>query len=159
MKRYLIFFSFLVSSFSYAQTTTQPVELKKVFGGYQFYQGTKRLTMNKLVNSLKSNSESYAEIKKAQTNYYISSLIGGVGGFMVGFPIGTAMGGGEANWKMAGIGAGIIALSVPISIRCNKQIKKATEIFNSSLNSTSFWNKHDLRLSLALNKAGVSISF
>jgi hypothetical protein len=38
------------------------------------------------------------------------------GGFMVGYTLGTAIAGGDPNWGVAGIGAGLIVVAVPLSI-------------------------------------------
>ncbi len=35
-------------------------------------------------------------------------------------PIETALGNGKANWTLAGIGAGLATISIPISAKANK---------------------------------------
>jgi hypothetical protein len=146
-------------SFTFGQTVSDSVSMKKVFGGYQFYQGEKRLNMNQLVNMMKPNNQAYQQIKSAQSTYTLSTIIGGVGGFMVGWPIGTALGGGDPNWTMAGIGAGLIVVSIPISQSFNKKAKQAVETYNSGLQTSSFWDKNELKLSLTGNGLGLTLNF
>jgi len=146
-------------SFTFGQTASDSISMKKVFGGYQFYQGEKRLNMNQLVSMMKPNNQAYQQIKSAQSTYTLSTIIGGVGGFMVGWPIGTALGGGEPNWTMAGIGAGLIVVSIPISQSFNKKAKQAVETYNSGLQTNSFWDKNELKLSLTGNGLGLTLNF
>jgi len=146
-------------SFTFGQTASDSISMKKVFGGYQFYQGEKRLNMNQLVSMMKPNNQAYQQIKSAQSIYTLSTIIGGVGGFMVGWPIGTALGGGEPNWTMAGIGAGLIVVSIPISQSFNKKAKQAVETYNSGLQTNSFWDKNELKLSLTGNGLGLTLNF
>ncbi|MGV8830163.1 MAG: hypothetical protein ACWA6U_17785 [Breznakibacter sp.] len=161
MKRFAIIITLLTVAYSFTngQVSTDSILLKKVFGGYQFYQGDKRLNMNQLVKAMESNEQAYNEIKSAQSAYILSSIVGSVGGFMVGWPIGTALGGGEPNWTMAGIGAGLIVVSIPISHSFNKKAKHAVETYNGGLQTSSFWDKNELRLSLTGNGIGLTLNF
>jgi hypothetical protein len=146
-------------SFTFGQTASDSISMKKVFGGYQFYQGEQRLNVNQLVNTMKPNNQAYQQIKSAQSTYTLATIIGGVGGFMVGWPIGTALGGGEPNWTMAGIGAGLIVVSIPISQSFNKKAKQAGETYNGGLQTSSFWDKNELKLSLTGNGIGLTLNF
>ena len=146
-------------SFTFGQTASDSISMKKVFGGYQFYQGEQRLNVNQLVNTMKPNNQAYQQIKSAQSTYTLATIIGGVGGFMVGWPIGTALGGGEPNWTMAGIGAGLFVVSIPISQSFNKKAKQAVETYNSGLQTSSFWDKNELKLSLTGNGIGLTLNF
>ena len=69
----------------------QKIEMKKVFGGYQYTQNGNRMTMGKLVTAMESNSEALKFMKKAKSNNVLASILGGVGGALIGFPIGTAI--------------------------------------------------------------------
>lgn len=161
MRKIAIILTLLVvsMSFTFGQTASDSISMKKVFGGYQFYQGEQRLNVNQLVNTMKPNNQAYQQIKSAQSTYTLATIIGGVGGFMVGWPIGTALGGGEPNWTIAGIGAGLIVVSIPISQSFNKKAKQAVETYNSGLQTSSFWDKNELKLSLTGNGIGLTLNF
>lgn len=60
-------------------------------------------------------------------------ILGYAGGFMIGWPLGTAIGGGEPNWALAGIGAGLVVLSIPLSSSAKKKTIKAIELYNQGL--------------------------
>ena len=113
---------------TFGQNPADTISIKQVFGGYQFYQGEQRLNMNQLVNTMKPNEQAYKQIKSAQSTYTLASIVGFAGGAMVGWPLGAAMGGGEPNWSMAGIGAELIVVSIPISQSFNKKAKEAVEV-------------------------------
>jgi hypothetical protein len=81
------------------------------------------------------------------------------GGFMVGWPIGTAIGGGDPEWAMAGIGAGLIVIAIPISSKFNKQAKLAVDTYNGGLPSSSFWDKNELRVSVTGSGIGLALRF
>lgn len=160
MKKINIILIVIISSFNLAMgQTNDSITMKKVVGGYQFFQGEERLTVNKLVKAMKTNNEAYSLVKSAQSNNTIASVIGGVGGFMLGWNLGTALGGGEPNWAVAGVGAGLIVVSIPISHSFNKKVKKAVETYNRGFQTSSFWDDNKLNLSLKSNGIGLCLSF
>ena len=161
MKRIVIILTLITVSltFAFGQSETDSISMKKVFGGYQFYQGEKRLNVKQLVNTMKPNEEAYSQMKSAKSSYTTASVISFAGGFMVGWPVGTAIGGGEPNWTLAGIGAGLLVVSIPISQKFNKQAKQAVDTYNLGLQTTSFWDKSELRLSMTGNGLGLTLKF
>jgi hypothetical protein len=144
---------------SFGQTSRDSIVMKKMLGGYMFYQGANRLKMYELVNVMKPNEKAYKEIKSAQSTYALTMIIGGTGGFMIGWPVGTAIAGGDPDWVMAGIGMGLIVISIPISQKYYKQAKQAVGTYNGGLQASSFWDKKELRFSMRGNGAGLIISF
>lgn len=125
-------------SMSFAQSSGDSITMKKVFGGYEFYQSDKRLSMKQLVNA---------------------SIVGFVGGFKVGWPLGSAMAGGEPNWTIAGIDAGLIVVSIPISKSANNKAKLAVDAYNGGIQTSSFWDNRELKLSMTGNGIGLTLNF
>ncbi|MBS2101016.1 hypothetical protein [Carboxylicivirga linearis] len=161
MKKLLTLMVLLLAgiTFTIGQNTADSIRIEKTFGGYQFYQGEKRLKVKDLVNTMQSNAQAYQEIKSAQSSYTLASIVGFAGGFMVGWPLGSALGGGEPNWTMAGIGAGLIVVSIPISKSFNKKAKQAVDTYNNGLQTSSFWDNKELRLSVNENGLGLTLRF
>lgn len=158
MRKTILTFTFALATFAFCNA--QEIEMEKVFGGYEYSQNGKRMTMGDLVKRMESNSQAFELIKKAQTNNTLASIIGFAGGGLIGWPIGTALGGGDANWTLAGIGAGIIVVGIPISSSANKKAKQAVELYNSSLNSTSFYEfKPEFIIIANGNGIGLSMTF
>lgn len=133
--------------------------IHKVFGGYQFYQGNTRLNMSQLVNTMKPNERAWQLAKKARSTNTLGTIIGFAGGAMVGWPLGTALAGGDPEWVMAGIGAGLIVVAIPLSQKFNKQIKQAVDVYNAPLRGSSFWDKRELKFSISGNGAGLVLNF
>lgn len=161
MKRIAIAVFLLTVTFAYTfgQSSTDSISIKKVFGGYQYYQNDQRLNMNQLVDVMILNEQAFKQIKEAQSTYTIAKIMSAAGGFMVGWPIGAALAGGEPNWTMAGIGAGIIAVSIPISQKFYKQANNAVGTFNTGFRTSSFWDKSELKLSMKGNGVGLVLIF
>ncbi len=161
MKRILTIWLLLIAGFSFAfgQSSSDSITIKKGFGGNQYYQNDQVLKLPQMVKIMKLNEQASKEIKTAQSTYTLASILGGAGGFMLGWPIGTALGGGEPNWTMAGIGAGLLLVSIPINQKFNTQVKTAVDTFNGDLPTSSFFDKSELKLAFTNNGFGLSMRF
>ena len=158
MKRTILTLTLALATLTFCNA--QQIEMEKVFGGYKFTQNGKNLKMGELVKTMESNQQAFDLIKKSQSNNTLPSIIGFVGGGLIGWPIGTAIGGGDANWTLAGIGAGLVAIGIPISSSANKKAKQAVELYNSSLNLTSFYEfKPEFKVIANGNGIGLSMNF
>ena len=110
--------------------------------------------------AMKSNSEALKLMKKAKSNYNFGLILGGLGGGLIGYPIGTSLGGGDPNWTLAGVGAALVIISIPINTSINKNTQQAIELYNSSLDTTSFYNfKPEFTIIGNTNGIGISMSF
>ncbi|NCA84426.1 MAG: hypothetical protein EOM83_02510 [Clostridia bacterium] len=98
-----------------------------------FTQNGVRLTPRQLLQITHYNAEANSYMQKAQSNNVAASIFGFAGGFLIGWPIGTAIVGGEANWAMAGIGAGLVLIGIPFSVGYKRNATKAVEIYNRDL--------------------------
>lgn len=151
-----LFFALTTMTFCNAQK----IEMKKVFGGYKYTQNENLLTMTDLVNIMESNKLAFDLIKQAKSKNTLANIFGTIGGGLIGWPIGTAIGGGDANWTLAGIGAGLVAIGIPISSNANKKARQATELYNASLNSTSLYEfQPEFKVVANGNGIGLSMSF
>lgn len=155
MKKVLLTLTIIIVSITISNA--QKISIEKTFGGLKFTQNGKNLTMNELVSTMQSTPKSYKLIKSAKSNNLLAQVIGGVGGGLIGFPIGTAIGGGKPNWTLAGIGAGLVGISIPISSNVKKKVKKAVEIYNSSLNFTTS-NNFNPNFKIIANRNGIGLS-
>lgn len=154
MKKTILTLTIVLSALTFCNA--QKIEIEKVFGGYKYSQNGNFMTMRDLVKTMASNQQAFQLIKKAQSSNTLASIIGSLGGGLVGFPIGTAIGGGDANWTLAGIGAGLVAISIPISSKANKNAKSAVELYNTSLNSTSY-NEFKPKFKISANGTGIGL--
>jgi len=159
MKRIILIWIFLITAFgSFGQSKPDSIEIKKTFLGTVFRQNDKNLTPKQLLDITQSNSEAFKEMKIAKSNYDVGYVFGLAGGFLVGWPIGTAIAGGEPNWTLAGIGAGLIVISIPFSTAYNKHAKNAVNFYNNAWKLTGS-NNVDFKIGLTYNGIGVRVTF
>ncbi|MBX2899588.1 MAG: hypothetical protein KF775_08055 [Cyclobacteriaceae bacterium] len=81
----------------------------KTFGGARFEMDTLVLSPKQVLQILKPETLAYEKFKRAKANYDAAGVLGFVGGALVGFPIGTALGGGNPEWGLAA-GGGVLIL-------------------------------------------------
>lgn len=138
----------------------QKIDIEKVGGGHKFTQNGQVMTMDNLSSKMASNEESLRLINKAKSSATFATILGYAGGGLIGWPVGTAIGGGKANWGIAGIGAGLLAIAFPIAGGADKKTKQAVELYNASLNPTSYIQyRSELNVVANANGIGLSMSF
>ncbi|MBK8636390.1 MAG: hypothetical protein IPN72_23720 [Saprospiraceae bacterium] len=52
---------------------------------------------------------------KGKFKYNAGKCLGLQVAFMIGYPLGALIRGGEPNWALAGVGAGLVVVSIPIA--------------------------------------------
>lgn len=140
-------------------STRDSILIHKSFGGYQFYHGNTRLNMSQLVKTMRPNEQAWQLVKKAQSTNTLATITGFTGGAFIGWPIGTALAGGDPEWLMAGIGAGLIVVAIPLSQKFNRQVTQAVDVYNAPLRESSFWDKRELKFSVNQHGAGFVFNF
>ena len=78
---------------------------------------------------------------------------------MIGWPIGTAIGGGKPNWVLAGIGAGLIVIDIPLVKSAEKKLKKAVDTYNSGLSPKPHSQSYDVHLGIVPAGLALVINF
>jgi len=159
MNRLIILSSLLVLFTLSASAQNDSIIASKAFGGYKFEQDGKMLNPKAMLKIMEEDQEALIYMKKAKTNSDLSMVIGFTGGFLIGWPIGTAIGGGDPNWVLAGVGAGLLVLAIPVSKAYNTNALKAVELYNTSQRSAYFQNGIDLNLGLTENGVGLKLTF
>ena len=162
MKKINLLFTVMLFCYmsTYSQTAADSITISKIRGGYQFMQYGRLLTVSQLGETLRSNDAAYKEFKKGRGTYSLSMVMAGTGGFLIGWPLGTAIGGGDPNWAMAGVGAGLVAIALPLSMSSAKRIKSAAEIYNLDIQHTYFPGKRlEFNFGLHSNGIGLLVNF
>jgi hypothetical protein len=141
----------------YGQNQPDSITVKNRLGPV-FQQNGTNLTPNKLLTITKSNQEAYSEMKIANNNYLASMVFQLPGGFLIGYPIGAALAGGDPNWTLVAVGAGLVVVSIPFISAYNKHAKNAVSIYNKGLKYSSMV-RPDFKLGITYNGIGFRISF
>jgi hypothetical protein len=134
----------------------QKIEVEDIFGGYRFTQNGQEYSIAELSKLMKPNPKAYEYISSAESGEKTAVILGSIGGALIGWPIGTAIGGGEANWTLAAIGAGFVGIAIPFATKANSNAIKAVNIYNSD-QETAF--KTELKFQLYPNGIGFALSF
>jgi uncharacterized membrane protein YedE/YeeE len=108
-----------------------------------------------MVSMMNDNPEALKLAKSANASYRAGNVLGFIGGFLIGYPIGTTLGGGEPEWGMAAAGAGVIVVALPIISSANKKMSRAVDLYNSSESSAN--STHDFQFKG--NAVGLAFKF
>ncbi|PWG06145.1 hypothetical protein [Polaribacter aquimarinus] len=154
-----LFFTIILCLVAFSNINAQKIEMKKSFGTNMYMQDGKRLNAKQLTDLMKGNEKALSAIKKAKTNNTWATVLGGAGGFLVGFPIGTSIGGGDAKWELAAVGAGLIVAAIPLNSAYNKHSKKAVNLYNNEISSSAYHFKPEFNLNLKGTGLGITMSF
>ena len=148
-----------VFMFTSISINAQKIEMKKVWGGYQFTQSGKTVNVSQMQEIMKDNEEALDLITSAKTNQIWAMVLGTAGGGLIGFPIGTAIGGGDPEWILAGAGVALIAISIPIIEGFNKKAKSAVELYNAEFSSNAYRFNPSFNFNIKGANVGLTMSF
>ena len=143
MKTNFLFFSLLLLShisFSQSGTSSSPDSIKvkdtlgmkgSFFTKEEFsYQGKEQLMYKDIKHLLEKDKESSSLNSSAQALKVLSYVLALPGGFLVGYSLGTAIGGKPLDPALLGIGAGLIVVAIPVGIGYNGTMRKAVRAYN-----------------------------
>lgn len=160
IKKLLLSLSGLILCFSiFSQNQTDSIKIFKVFGGYRFESKGNVLTYGNMLDMMKDNPEAYQFMSKAKSTAGFAKVLGYAGGFLIGWPIGTAFGGGKPDWTLAGVGCGLLIIMIPISSSANNNALIAIKKHNSSIKGLSYQNQYDLKFGFCLNGLSFKLCF
>lgn len=158
MKGVILNIFFLMSLMSFSQA--QEIEKEKAIGGYRYLQDGNLLSMNDLVETLKPHPVAHDLMVKAKSSNIWATVFATAGGALVGWPVGSAIGGREPNWAIAGFGFGLIGICIPFASSANRKAEEAVGLYNSSLGANTF-NERNTEFNFVFkgNGVGVTINF
>jgi len=153
---FVTFLTLFVSCQLLAQISPDRIEITRTSGGLRYSKNGETLKIGHLVKVMKNDQQAYRLIKKASSNNSFSTVVGCVGGVMIGGPLAFFIAGKDPRWVVAGIGAGLGLISIPIHNIYEKQTKLAVDTYNTNLTST---NRDNLRTtySIGLTSSGMGL--
>ncbi|MEI8085613.1 MAG: hypothetical protein WCG93_05280 [Paludibacter sp.] len=131
------------------------IQINKAAGGYKFMYKGENLTMDRLGFLSNKNATSAKYFSKAKGTMGFLQVMGFMGGGLIGYPIGTFLGGGKPNWSLAAVGCGILVISLPIVSSANNNLLKAVNAYNQSSVISRKDNFYDVKL--GLNPSGLAL--
>lgn len=139
-------------------STASKIVIKHLGLTTKYYHNDIPLTNTELAGLLSLNKLAFEEYKKSRGSAATATFFSCVGGGLIGWPIGTALAGAETNWWLAAGGAGLILLSIPISIDAKEKVFDAVEIYNEGMAETSEL-KPKVMLGFSQNGIGIRMVF
>ncbi len=110
------------------------IEAVKKGLGYRYtYEAAPLVSWNDFYRVMADSPNSLSQVKKAKASGTVSVVLGSAGGFLIGWPIGTAIAGGDPNWWLAAAGGGVAIVGVVFSVMSAKQLKKSVDSYNDSI--------------------------
>jgi outer membrane lipoprotein SlyB len=101
----------------------QQLRMERGFGSVRFYLDSTELVVRQLREVLAKEPMALETFKKA--------ILGATGGFLIGFQIGTLIGGGEPDWAIAAGGAALIVAGIPLQRKSYRQSEESLNLYNS----------------------------
>lgn len=150
------FLMLIACSVSTAQTDEGPIEISPTQKNAYLMNG-EYLDTDALKTTMASNPVSMAYMRKADVNSGFATAFSIAGGLLAGIPVGQALGGGDPNWALAGIGVGLFLVALPLEGAHNKNVRAAVEEYNSGLDRTS--SRVQLQLGLSPHGVGFTMKF
>lgn len=110
------------------------IVVKKSSSGNLYYYGESQLTYEQLEVKLKTVPETIPAIKKAKRYSRFVPFFAFTGGFLIGYPLGEAIGGTEEpSWDLAVTGVIGLFLGNRFMKLTDKHYEKAVEIYNTNI--------------------------
>ncbi len=134
MKNRIITLSIVLITFFQVHAQVQNDTL--AFNKNRFELNGRIILFNQVTNLMKDNVEALSAIQKVKSNNAATAIFSYAGGFLIGYPFGQVIGGGKPQWKIAGIGVGLVLISIPFSVAARNNARLAVRIYNEKVMQT-----------------------
>jgi hypothetical protein len=138
---------------------TDTIMVSKTGGGYKYSYRGEEISADRLQGVIHNNETAMLYFKKAKGTAGFVNIIAYCGGFLIGYPVGTAIGGGKPNWTMAIIGGGLVAISIPMAGSINHNISKAVNAYNQDILTPRKETGYNIKLGVNPSGLGLAIRF
>ncbi|MFO7863793.1 MAG: hypothetical protein R6U85_07315 [Salinivirgaceae bacterium] len=157
---YVLVFAILAPNAMGQKSGNQLLMKNNYFSGNKYYKGVWSITQEKAFNIMKENGEAYQLAMQGKKLQTISMVVNITGGVLIGYPLGAALGGAEdPMFFLAGIGAGIVLLGIPIYSSANRKIHQAIEVYNESIETAYYKNTRFIKeIKLTAGSAGIGLA-
>jgi len=129
----------------------------------KIYLQKERLSTEKIEVLLSKNSYALDLYKKGKSNAILGNILigGGLGLFIGGglSNVATANSGGSGSSTILIVGLATAAAGIPVKIGASKNIRQSIEVYNGSLNRTTFIEKADVTIIANSKGIGLSLKF
>jgi len=115
----------------------EPIQKKPGLFGTSYQQGGQDIDPSDMTDQLANAPRSGAFASSSRTWGIVGAVVGGVGGALIGWPIGAAIAGEkDPPWVLAGIGGGLVAVSISFAVVSASKLEKAVDQHNGATSNT-----------------------
>lgn len=158
MKKLFLGFMFVLAITQlFAQELSDTIQIRKS-AGISYFQNGKHLSMRNLLDITQSDDAAHSEMLVAKNYSNSSKFFSFTGGFLIGFSIGNYLAERKTTWKLAAAGAGLIVLSFPFQLACNKHIFNAVDYYNLGIRQSAI-RKVEYQFGLSCDRIGLKVKF
>jgi uncharacterized membrane protein YfcA len=112
----------------------KPIQRRGSGLGYTYLQDGEEISRSDMIGEIQQVQNARSALSGYQPSTGIAYVVGTVGGAMIGWPVGAAVAGNpEPPWLLAGIGAGLVVLAVPLAMSAEAALARAVDAYNASL--------------------------
>lgn len=121
----------IAPAFSQKRATDSIDYYSSFFGVAKYYSGNNKLNASQVREYMKVDTQALKLFNRSRTLNTFSTIVGVVGGFMVGYELGSSLGKGRAvNWGVMGPGLALVGASVVLDIGSKGAGKKSVHLYN-----------------------------
>jgi hypothetical protein len=113
-----------------------------------------KLTPVKVREVMSVNNEALRAYNSGQAFGTVGIVFAGVGGGLVGWDLGTRLGGGEGNGTLLAVGAVGVGVGLGFALIGDAKVKKSITLYNSKLNSNSL----SYQINFGFTQTGIGFS-
>jgi len=160
-----VLFGFLLitTSYCYAQekSSAGPITIEKSFWGTKYiWNGQKIQPRSGFATIMADHEECLASVRSGNTKFWSGAVLAGVGGALIGWPVGQSIGGAEdVNWELAYVGGGIAVFGIILSVMAEKSYNKAVNCYNAQFENTSGISRRSIDFEVGMKRANVLVRF
>src|SRR5687767_4050005 len=149
---------FFITFMAQGQMATDTIQIRYHYSSKFFYQG-KLQRPNQLLKIMETNPGAHKQMKRAISTRTFGDVVGGIGGFMVGYSLGNSLGQNKLNKNTLITGGVLVVISLPISLSYNKSSVKAVKMYNEGLRTSTISDGVMLELRTSEDGVGLKLSF
>ncbi|AUX45176.1 uncharacterized protein SOCE26_066570 [Sorangium cellulosum] len=113
--------------------SSMPIEIDHGFFASRYKQAGRPIDPGDMVARLKQEPSAESAASRGEGLRVVSSVMASVAGVLIGWPLGQAIGGERKPiWALAGVGAGVFAVNIPIAIWADSSMDSAVEAYNKT---------------------------
>jgi VIT1/CCC1 family predicted Fe2+/Mn2+ transporter len=132
----------------------QQIEVTNKLAGTKYVRGEDELSARQVQQILQVDETLADQFKKSRNLSTYSGISGFAGGILVLIPVSTLILGGEnPEWVLAGVGAGLVGVSIGLSKKSGQHAQQAIEQYN-----LLHTKKSSIRPTLQISAQGIGIS-